>query len=319
MTKKTIILIILSLIFLGLCSLFGAMNFGVKEIFANSDARDVWLNMRLPRIVLGFLAGGGLSLAGMSFQAVFRNPLAEPYTLGISSGATLGCVACTVLGVEILGFATVSVFAFLGAVLSVTIVYFLAGRGRKFGVAEMLLAGIGVNFFFSAFVLLLEYFGKEYNLAKIMHWTMGGLEIVGFSKILEILPFCLIGIYFIFRNTKELNLLSLGEETAITRGVDTKKVKKHIFFGASLMIGSLCAVCGPIAFVGMICPHIMRMIFGWDTGRLGPACFVFGGVFLVLCDTVGRCIISPAELPVGIITSLLGGPFFIYLLCKKKV
>lgn len=320
MTKKFVFLIILTAVIFILSSLFGAVRFSISDIIYNESIRDIWLNMRLARIVLGFLAGSGLALSGMAFQSLFRNPLAEPFTLGISGGATLGCVVCVTLGLGVYySISFLPVFAFLGALISIFLVYFLSRINKSFSVKDMLLAGIGVNFFFSAFVLLLEYFGNEYNLAKIMHWTMGGLDIIGFGKIVQILPFYLIGIFIIFRFAGELNIISLGENIALTRGVSAEKVRKYIFFGTSLMIGSLCAVCGPIGFVGMICPHIIRQFFGWDCKKNSAANMLFGGMFLVLCDTAGRCIISPEELPVGIITSLLGGPFFIYLLCRKKV
>ncbi|MBQ7256939.1 MAG: iron ABC transporter permease [Abditibacteriota bacterium] len=319
MKKKFIILLLITLIVIFVCSFFGVKNFTPRELF-EEETRNLWLSMRLPRIVLGFIAGSCLALSGMSFQSLFRNPLAEPFTLGISAGATLGCVVCVTLGItgRILGFTALPLFAFAGALVSVFFVYYLTNIKKNFSTGDMLLAGIGVNFFFSALILMLQYFGREYNLAKIMHWTMGGVDIIGYEKIIEILPFVLIGLFFLFKSTRELNLLSVGEDIAVSRGVNVGAVKKIIFFSSSLMVGAVCAVCGPIAFVGMICPHIMRLIFGYDNRRLVFACFMFGGTFLVVCDTLTRTVIAPTELPVGIITSLLGGPFFIYLLFKKN-
>ncbi|MBQ0105325.1 MAG: iron ABC transporter permease [Armatimonadetes bacterium] len=319
MIKKILLFFVLSAVLISVCSLFGAMDFTLKDIIKNQYIRDLWLEMRLPRCILGFMAGSALAVSGMGFQAVFRNPLAEPFTLGISGGATLGCVVCVTLGLSsFMGVSLLPVFAFGGGAVSVFAVYCLAGMKKSSSPSIMLLAGIGVNFFFSALILLLEYFSSEYSLAKIMHWTMGGVDITGFGKIWEILPFYAVGMFAVCFCGRELNLLSLGEDIAIGRGVNTEKVKKIIFLGASFMVGAVCAVCGPIAFVGMICPHIMRMIFGYDNRVLFWVCGVFGGVFLTLCDTVSRCIIPPSELPVGIITSLLGGPFFIYLLFRKK-
>lgn len=316
--KKVIIFSIISLILIFLASFFGSIKLSLFDIIHNQESFHIWINMRLPRIILGFLAGSALSLCGMAYQSIFRNPLAEPYTLGISTGATLGCVICVVLGITgtFLSIGLLPIFAFLGALLSVIIVYFISKN--NFSTSYMLLAGIGINFFFSALILLFQYFGNEYNLAKIMHWTMGGLDIIGFDRIYQIIPFYLIGMFFIFRSTRELNLLSISEEIAITRGVNIQKLKKVIFVSSSLMIGSICATTGPIGFIGMICPHIMRLIFGYDNRIISIVSIFFGGLFLVICDVFSRTILIPLELPVGIITSLLGGPFFIYLLINEN-
>ena len=281
----------------------------------NSDG-EIWASLRLPRIILGFIAGACLSISGMAFQAVFRNPLAEPFTLGISSGAALGAVVYFSLGLgfSVLGIGGTAVFAFLGALLSITIVYGFIYLKKDFNTSTILLTGIAVNFFFGAVIMLFQFLGSQYNLAKIMHWTMGGLEIIGFNPIHQSLLFVIAGIFIIFLLSRELNLISAGEDIAISRGVDTKKFKGVVFIAASLMVGAVCAVCGPIAFVGMICPHICRLIFGWEHLNLSVACLLFGGAFLVVCDTIARTIIAPVELPVGVVTSILGGPFFIWLL-----
>ena len=318
MKKKLFGLIIITMLVFVFSSLFGAMNFSIKDIFTNEETKNLWLNMRMPRCILGFIVGSVLSLGGMSFQAIFKNPLAEPWTLGVSSGATLGCVLCITLGLTGLFFGWGMIFfAFIFGLLSIFLVYFLTKIKKNFATSDMLLAGIGVNFFFSALILFCQYLGNEYNLTRIIHWTMGGVDIIGYDKILIILPFYVVGIFFVVRNTRELNLLSCGEDIAVSRGVNVSKVKKIIFFSVSLMVGAVCAVCGPIGFVGMICPHIMRLVFGYDNRKLALVCPLFGGGFLVLCDALARSVLAPLELPVGIITALLGGPFFVYLLLRK--
>ena len=313
---KFIILFAIVIFTLCFCSLIGGHFIKVSDILAMNSDGEIWASLRLPRIILGFIAGACLSISGMAFQAVFRNPLAEPFTLGISSGAALGAVVYFSLGLgfSVLGIGGTAVFAFLGALLSITIVYGFIYLKKDFNTSTILLTGIAVNFFFGAVIMLFQFLGSQYNLAKIMHWTMGGLEIIGFNPIHQSLFFVITGIFIIFLLSRELNLISAGEDIAISRGVDTKKFKGVVFIAASLMVGAVCAVCGPIAFVGMICPHICRLIFGWEHLNLSVACLLFGGAFLVVCDTIARTIIAPVELPVGVVTSILGGPFFVWLL-----
>jgi len=314
--KKFLILGILAIVILSICTFIGTMHISISDLFVDSQTTNLWLNLRIPRVLLGFIAGACLAISGMSFQAVFRNPLAEPFTLGISSGASLGAVIYFSLGFgfSILGINGIAVFAFIGSFLSILLVYSLTGIRKNFSTSDMLLSGIAVNFFFSAIILLFQFLGNQYNLGRIMHWTMGGLEVTGFNSIYQSLPFIIVGMFVILYLCRELNLLSAGEDIAVSRGVDVSKTKKLIFFASSLMIGAVCATCGPIAFVGMICPHICRLIFGSEHRILSIACILFGGIFLVVCDTIARTVIAPVELPVGIITSILGGPFFIWLL-----
>jgi len=307
-----------------ICSLIGSRFINLTDIVSQNDSGDLWIKLRLPRVILGFVAGACLSISGMAFQAVFRNPLAEPFTLGISAGSALGAVIYFTLGwgFSFLGIGGTAIFAFAGAVFSIIVVYGLSQIKKDFSGSTMLLSGIAINFFFSAVIMLFQFLGSQYNLAKIMHWTMGGLEIFGFKPINQSLFFVILGIGIILFSSRELNLFSAGEDIAVSRGVDTKKFKKVIFLAGSLMVGAVCAVCGPIAFVGMICPHICRIMFGWEHAKLSVACILFGGAFLVLCDTIARTIIAPVELPVGVITSILGGPFFVWLLLglnKNKV
>ena len=178
----------------------------------------------------------------------------------------------------------------------------------------MLIAGVAINFFFSSLILFMQYLSDFANSFRIIRWLMGGFEIVGFRPVMTLVPFVVIGSALVFMLTHELNLLTLGEDIALSRGVDVKKIKMVIFFATSFMIGGIVSICGPIGFVGMMAPHICRLLIGAEHRLLTPASFFFGGAFLVLCDTLSRILIAPAEIPVGVITALLGGPFFLWLL-----
>jgi iron complex transport system permease protein len=255
----------------------------------------------------------------MAFQAIFRNPLATPFTLGVASGASLGAAVYMRLGLAIgvFGVSGVSLFAFGGAVLSILLVYGLTRIKAGFSIGTMLLAGVALNFFFSSAILFTQYMSDFTDSTRILRWTMGGLEIMGYEAVLNMAPFVISGAAIILLLTHELNLLMTGEELAISRGANVGKIKKILFFATSLMVGGVVAMCGPIGFVGMMVPHICRLMIGADHRYLTPATILFGGAFLTLCDMLARTLIAPAEMPVGIITALLGGPFFIWLLLGR--
>jgi iron complex transport system permease protein len=284
--------------------------------FDGGMTADILWKIRIPRVLVSFLAGAALALSGLAFQTMFRSPLAEPFTLGVASGASLGAVTYVRLGLvfTLAGFSGISLFAFAGALLSIMLVYGLTRLVRGFTTGTMLLAGVAISFFFSSLILFMQYMSDFARSIHMMRWLMGGLEVTGFESILNVAPFVVSGCAIMLLMTHELNLLTAGEEIALSRGVDVSKTKKALFFGASLMVGSVVAVCGPIGFVGMMVPHMCRLIIGADHRYLTPAAMLFGGSFLTLCDTVARTIIAPAEIPVGIITALLGGPFFVWLL-----
>ncbi|GAB4290415.1 MAG: iron ABC transporter permease [Myxococcota bacterium] len=317
----TTFLLLLSLFTLLLASSVGAKSISFADafqsLFSAPDANGkVFWQIRFPRVLLSYLAGSALAISGMVFQAMFRNPLATPFTLGVASGASLGAAAYVRLGIAIslFGVSGISLFAFLGALFSITIVYFIARIKRGFSTATMLLAGIALNFFFSSLIMFTQYVSDFSHSYRILRWLMGQLETVGYDAVLDLFPFVVLGSGAVFYLNRELNLLTTGEEMAATRGVEVKRTKTVLFFVTSFMVGGVVAACGPIGFVGMMTPHILRLLIGSDHKYLAPATLLFGGVFLTLCDTVARTIIAPAELPVGVITALLGGPFFIWLL-----
>jgi iron complex transport system permease protein len=304
---------------------FGVKSISVFDVLTGSaeegDARIFW-DIRVPRVIMAFLAGAGLAVSGMAFQALFRNPLATPFTLGVSSGAALGAALCVRMGLDfhaiviygVLEMTGTAVFALLGACGAVALVYGLTRVKRGFSTATMLLAGVAVSFFFASFNLLIHYTSSVHNSYRILRWAMGGVDVVGFKALQPALSFVVVGCAVILYMTNELNLMTTGEDIAVSRGVDVKRTKLVLFLSASLMVGGIVSACGPIGFVGMMVPHICRLLIGWEHRYLGVASIVSGGTFLVVCDALARTVIAPVEIPVGIVTALLGGPFFLWLL-----
>lgn len=302
------------------------------ESSANSQATDesqttdetasmIFWQLRAPRVLLALLAGAGLAISGMAFQAVFRNPLAEPFTLGIASGAALGASLYIHLRLafSLFWIPGVSWFAFAGSGLAVLLVFGLTRVRQGFSSATLLLAGVAINFFFSSLILFLQYRSDFTQTYRMLRWVMGGLDrVVGFDDLLTVLPFVATGVTIVFYLTHELNLLTTGEELAASRGVEVVRTKVLLFFAVSLVVGAVVAVCGPIGFVGLMAPHIVRLLIGPDHRLLAPATLLFGGAFLIVCDTLARTMMAPMELPVGILTSLLGGPFFLWLLLGRS-
>jgi len=276
------------------------------------EARIFW-SIRVPRVLLAFLAGAALSLGGMAFQALFRNPLATPFTLGVSGGAALGATIAIRLGATF----AVSLSAFLGALLSIALVYALTRLRAGSSGATMLLAGVAVSFSFSSLILFVHYTSDMSGSFSILRWMMGRLDVVGFHAPLAVLPLAAAGCAVILLRARELDLMTVGEDIARSRGVEVARDRRLLFLAVSVGVGGVVATCGPIGFVGMMAPHICRLIVG-DHRRLGPASLLFGGAFLAACDTVARTVIAPAEIPVGVVTALLGGPFFLWLLVSSR-
>ncbi|MEW6747155.1 MAG: iron ABC transporter permease [Planctomycetota bacterium] len=278
----------------------------------------IFWDIRLPRVFLAYLAGSALALSGMAFQALFRNPLATPFTLGVSSGASLGAVLSIRAGLSatLLGASAMSIASFAGAILAITLVYGLTQFRRGFSTSSMLLAGVAVNFFFSSLILFLQYWGDFWDTFNILRWLIGGVQLVGMETVLRLLPATVLAVAVTLLLTHELNLLTTGEDLATSRGVPVPRVKRILFVSISLVVGGVVAVCGPIGFVGLMCPHICRLLVGPNHHVLMPATFLFGGIFLVVCDTAARTALAPTEMPVGIFTAFLGGPFFLWLLLR---
>lgn len=286
---------------------------------------DIFFYLRLPRILLAFLTGAALGVVGAVFQAMLRNPLATPYTLGVASGGSFGAVVAMFLPALMPAIAFswgpfnhVQCFAFLGAVLAVGLIYLLARSGDKVSTMELLLAGVTMGMIFSALILAVRYFASPNMLVGMDRWMMGGLDASSWPVVLSVLPFLVPGLVALLLMARGYDQVSFGEDMALGRGVNVARLQKLSFLFGSLATASVVAVAGPIGFVGLIVPHTVRRLVGPDHRVLLPCTLFAAGAFLVVCDTFARTIIAPTELPVGIITSLLGGPFFIYLLIKGR-
>jgi len=276
--------------------------------------------LRIPRVLFAFIAGAGLALCGMVFQAMFHNPLATPFTLGVASGASLGAAIYVYLGLSftLLGFDGGTFAAFIGALVAISCVYGISRHQSGFSPETLLLTGVAISFFFSSLILLTQYLSNLSDSFQILRWLMGSLTTVAYRDILQLLPFVALCTATILWLQRELNLLTAGDDIALSRGVPVQRIRYILFFVTSLCVGAIVALCGPIGFVGMMVPHICRLLIGNDHRWLAPASLFFGGAFLILCDTLSRLIIAPAEIPVGVITTLLGGPFFLWLLVKSR-
>jgi iron complex transport system permease protein len=285
-----------------------------------TDAASViFWHLRLPRVLAAFFAGAGLAIGGAAFQALFRNPLATPFTLGVASGAAFGVALASRLGIAVAlaGVGVDTVAALAGAMLAVAVVWGLTHLRPAFSTMVLLLAGVAMSFFFSSLILFLQYTASLGDSYRIVRWLMGGLASVDWGGLLQMVPFVMIGIAALGLRARELDLLSIGSDVASSRGVDVPGTRRWIFLATSVMVGGVVATCGPIGFVGLMAPHICRLLLGAEHRLLLPAACLFGGAFLALCDAAARTVLAPVELPVGVITAFLGGPFFLWLLLRR--
>ncbi|MBE3582361.1 MAG: iron ABC transporter permease [Thermoanaerobacteraceae bacterium] len=277
------------------------------------------LELRLPRVVSAALVGASLAVAGATFQALFRNPMADPYVIGVSSGASLGATVAMLLALDFrfLGVGAVPVLAFAAALATVVLVYQLARTGNVVSIFTLLLAGIAVGSFLSAIVSLLVYFSGE-RLHQVVFWLMGGFGGSNWSYVRVAVPYFVLGTGVIAFHARELNLLLLGEETAGYLGVEVERAKKLLLTGATLLTATAVSTSGVIGFVGLIVPHAVRLIAGPDHRFLVPASALAGATLMVAADALARTVLAPTELPVGLITALAGGPFFLYVLRNRR-
>jgi len=290
----------------------------IKDFNLATTDGQIFYSLRLPRVFTAFLAGAALSCCGVALQAMFRNPLATPFTLGISSGAAFGAAVYVLFAAAMaIPFGSV-IFSFIGSLVAVLLVYGFTRIKKGFSVGTMLLAGVAVNFFFSSLILFLQYISDFTQSFRVIRWLMGSIDVTGFQTPVIFLVFTVIGIVIVATQNLNLNLMSISDEIAIARGVDVPKSRKIIFFATSVMVSVVVAYCGPIGFIGLMAPHICRLLVGPEHKILTFASVIFGGAFLTFCDTISRTLIAPAEIPVGVITALLGGPFFVWLLLKDS-
>ncbi len=298
----------------------GPVSIGIGDLIntllsKNSDQiiSNIIFDIRLPRVLYAIAVGGGLSIAGAVFQAVLMNPLAEPYILGISSGGTFGAILSFLLGTSFLG---TQLFSFAGALCVMFLVFIL---GKRFGELEpnvLLLTGVMIGAFFSAAILLMMSLLND-SLRTAVFWLIGNLSIADKANLKFVLPVTFIVSLILILNSNKYNLLSMGTESAKMMGLNTSQFKNITYILTSIMIGALVSVSGIIGFVGLLVPHLCRMIFGADNRIVVPASFFVGASYLVLCDTLARTLTAPSEIPVGAVTAILGAPIFIYLLRKR--
>ena len=293
---------------------------GHVSIHPGDDAeRRIVLELRLPRALLGFVAGAALAVAGMAFQALFRNALATPYTTGVSAGAALGAALyiSTGLTASALAIPATDFAALAGALLAIGVVYALAGRAGDASGATLLLGGVAVSFVCTSLILVIQYAGDVTTSFRIGRWLLGGVETIGLAAVVHLAPVVAAGVAALCAVSRHLDLVAVDDEWAAVRGVPVRAIRRVVFAASSLMVAAVVATCGPIGFVGLIVPHIGRLVVGPAHRRLAPFCVVGGGAFLVACDAIGRLLLAPVELPVGIVTALVGGPFFLVLLRRR--
>lgn len=324
--RRTGVFVLLALVLLAAVTAglgLGAVSLSPAEILdallggGDERVRRLLVGVRLPRVVLAVLVGGSLAVAGAVFQALLRNPLADPYILGVSGGAAVGAVAVVVLGgAAVTGAVTGG--ALVGATVSMALVLRIAmSVGRTLDTRVLLLAGVIVGAFFSALILLLLTVASADSFRRAIFWMMGSLAGVGWGGIVALSLFLLPALALTLALARPFDLLATGEETAGYLGVPVERVKLAAYFLASLMVAATVAVSGIIGFVGLIVPHAVRMLWGGAHGLLLPAAFLGGGAFLVLTDTIARTAVAPQELPTGVITALVGVPLFAYLLMRS--
>lgn len=280
--------------------------------------RTILFSLRLPRALLAGLVGAGLSVSGAIFQALLRNPLADPYILGVSSGSAVGAILAILLGFGSLSFG-LPFASFAGALVTIGLVFYFGKQEGRMHPNILLLAGVITGSFLSAIIMFFLSISQKEELHTIIFWLMGDFSFANPQSILIILPYLVVGFLILYWKSRHLNLILSGEENALQLGVDVEQLKILSYLCASLMTAASVSLCGLIGFVGLIIPHSARLLFGPDHRLLLPAAALIGASFLILCDTLARTLLSPVELPVGVITAAFGGPFFIYLLRKRKV
>jgi iron complex transport system permease protein len=292
--------------------------------FANEQHQFIFWSLRVPRALLAFFVGGGLGISGLLFQALFRNSLAGPFTLGVASGASFG--AC--LGIYLMstfglffsiGFiSSMTVLSFLGALLTVSIILSLSKLKNGFKPNVLILCGVIASFFFSSLVLFLQFLVEQYDAKKMLHWIMGDLSVVGIGPSLFIACLSLILLIFLYFRAGIINIISVGEVCAQTRGINVEAQRKRLFIATSSLVGVIVSFVGPVSFVGLIVPHWIKVRYGRKLEENLIPCFLSAGSFLVICDCFSRLFDEGSGLPVGIITSFVGAPYFLYILLKDK-
>lgn len=295
-----------------LCTRIGVIDMEWGELIDSS----IFWQLRLPRVILSVLVGGALAVCGATYQSVFRNPLTDPYVLGISSGASLGAAIAIIMGLQSMMWG-VGGAALAAGLLTVVLIYKISSIGNRMHTTTLLLTGTCFTFLCSAIISFLMVLHQN-KMESIIFWTMGGFSGASWTEVWMLLPIVLVGSTIVTIYGKELNLLLAGSETAQSLGVEVEKVKRILLGVTTLMVAFAVSTSGVIGFVGLIVPHAVRLVTGPDNRRVIPYSVVCGGLLMLVCDTIARTLMPPAELPVGAITALIGAPMFVYLLYKNK-
>lgn len=330
-TKIIGLLLVASALSAVVCLQFGAEYIGLGQILhiffesatGSSDlgtTATILFQLRLPRVFIGFLIGGCLASVGVALQALLRNPLADPYILGVSSGAALGVAIAVLIGVgtTMLAVSILPLCGFLGSLAALLVIYRLAASYDRLPIYSLLLAGVILNAVFSALIMFVTSMMDPNRSFGMMIWLMGSLTAPTYPILLVLSLYLFVGLALLLKQVRVLNVMAFGEESARSLGIDTERTKRYIFLVSALMTGAVVSVSGMIGFIGMVVPHAVRLMFGADHRLLMPAAGLVGGAFLMIADTFARTFVSPSEVPVGIMTALAGGPFFIYLLVWRK-
>lgn len=307
--------IILSILLLASAPFFGQMEITLSKIddITSIDYKLFW-DLRLPRVVVAFFTGALLGLSGLIFQSLFRNPMSTPFTLGVASGATLGTAFAIVFGLV----SFIAIFGFAGALLTIIILFGITSRLKAFETSTLLLVGIALSFFYSAALMILFYISDETQSYEIVRFTMGSLDVVGFNSTLPVVTVSLLLLVLTLNYKKEIKLLLTSYENAFLKGIEVKKINTILLVSVSIAIGVAVSITGPIGFVGLIVPHILKTLYKKSADKLLIPTFFYSGIFLVLCDLISRNLGATSDVPIGVVTSFLGGPFFIYLLVGRK-
>ncbi len=299
----------------------GAISLDIMEIFKGDSLQSsIFFDLRIPRVVFAFSAGSILALSGLLFQTLFRNALMTPYTLGISSGAVLGAGLAIKLGLGslVFGLSAISLFGFMGAILTIFLLIYLAKFLKNSHYESLLLLGIALSLFYTSVLMILFYMGSVMQNDILLRFTMGSLSVIGWTHPITVTIIAFILCFCIYMYRYELQLLNISDESATLRGVNTKKITLILLIVSSFAIGTLVSISGPIGFVGLVVPHIVSKLYPQTINKRIIKTALFGGFFLVFCDTLTRGLQTQSELPIGIITALIGGPFFIYLIITKN-
>ncbi|HIP11601.1 MAG TPA: iron ABC transporter permease [Arcobacter sp.] len=309
-----ITILILSFVILAISPFYGQIDLSLSKIFQDGTMDSkIFFELRVPRVLLAFFIGGILALGGLIFQSVFKNPMATPFTLGVASGATLFTAIAIVFGFT----SFVSLFAFIGALLTIVILFTLSSRFDFTQTSSLLLVGIALSFFYSAALMVLYFISNLEQSYEIMRFTMGSLDIVGFDNLYIVVFASIFLLLSVLFYKDKLQLLLTSYEFAILKGLNVKRLNYTLLFIVSISVAIAVSIVGPIGFVGLIIPHILKTIYKKSAHLLIVPIFFYGGVFLVFCDFIARNINTSSDVPIGVITSFLGAPFFIYLIIKK--